>query len=108
MANKKTDLEQWLDTQYAKDSEMRGRVERILVQMDLEDQLVALREARGVSQAAVAKMLGVSQPRIAQLEGAKAKNVELRTLASYVAALGGSLKIEIKPRRAAKVVALRA
>lgn len=108
MANKKSELEQWLDTQYAKDSGMRGRVATILEQMDIEDQLVALREARGVSQAALAKMLGVSQPRIAQLEGTKARNVELRTLASYVAALDGTLKIEIKPRRAAKVVALRA
>lgn len=104
---KKTELREWMDAQYAKQPGLREEVERRLAAFELEQGLVALREARGVSQAALAKMIGVSQPRIAKLESGHAKNIELRTLTSYIVALGGSLKIEIKPRRAAKVVALR-
>jgi transcriptional regulator with XRE-family HTH domain len=65
--------------------------------MELEQDLIALREARGVSQSELAKLLGISQPAVAKLESGRSRNIQLRTLASYVAALGGKLKIEIRP-----------
>jgi len=103
----KTNAEEWLDEQYAKDPGLRDRVEQLLTQMDLEDQLVALREARGLSQSAVATMIGVSQPRVAQLEAGHVKNLELRTLLRYVTALGGGIKITIQKHAPGKVVGMR-
>ena len=92
---KKTELRGWIDQQYARDAGLRQRVNEIMTQMEIEQGLVALREQRGVSQTALARIIGVSQPAIAKLESGKAKNVELRTLARYVAALGGRLRIEV-------------
>jgi transcriptional regulator with XRE-family HTH domain len=65
--------------------------------MRLEQDLIALREAQGVSQVQLAKALGVSQPAIAKLESGKAKNIELKTLVRAVSALGGTVKIQITP-----------
>jgi transcriptional regulator with XRE-family HTH domain len=48
-----------------------------------------------VSQAQLAKALGVSQPAIAKLESGRAKNIELRTLVRAVSALGGTVRIQI-------------
>jgi predicted XRE-type DNA-binding protein len=103
----KTDAEQWLDERYAKDPGLRDRVEQLIAEMELEEQLVALREARGISQAALARMISVSQPRIAQLESGRASNIELRTLLRYVTALGGSIKITVQKHAPGKVVGLR-
>ena len=48
------------------------------------------RRSRGVSQRTLARQLGVSQARIAQIEsGASAPQVD--TMAAYIAALGGEL-----------------
>ncbi len=63
---------------------------------------MALREARGVSQAQLAKALGVSQPAIAKLESGKAKNIELRTLVRAVSALGGTVRIQITKENMSK------
>ena len=81
------------------DASFRAEVERILNEMRVRQDLIALREARRLSQAQVAEMLGVSQPLIARIESGAVKNLELRTLARLAAALGGSLKIRIEPRR---------
>jgi DNA-binding XRE family transcriptional regulator len=51
-------------------------------EMEIEQGLVALREERGVSQTALARMIGVSQPAIAKLESGRTRNVELKTLVS--------------------------
>jgi len=92
---KKTELRGWIDQQYAGDPGLRQRVNEIMNQMEIEQGLVALREQRGISQSALARIIGVSQPAIAKLESGKAKNIELRTLSRYVAALGGRLRIEV-------------
>jgi hypothetical protein len=39
----------------------------------------------------------VSQPYIAKLESGRVKNLELRTLVRYAAALGGRVRITIEP-----------
>jgi transcriptional regulator with XRE-family HTH domain len=92
---KKTSFSLWLETQLAADPSFQRQVEETLNEMRLEQDLVALREARGVSQAQLAKALGVSQPAIAKLESGKAKNIELRTLVRAVSALGGTVRIQI-------------
>ena len=104
---KKSELREWIDQQYVKDPDLRRRVEELVAQMEIEQGLIALREQRGVSQNALAKLIGVSQPAIAKLESGKAKNIELKTIARYVAALGGRLNIKIlEDKPTSKVVSL--
>lgn len=54
-----------------------------------------LRKATGKTQAEVAQILGVSQPRISQIENGDIRVMELETLRAYAAAIGGQLDITI-------------
>ncbi|MDA0632684.1 helix-turn-helix transcriptional regulator [Nonomuraea sp. MCN248] len=54
-----------------------------------------LRKAIGKTQAEVARILGVSQSRISQIENGNIEAMELETLRAYAAALGGHLDITI-------------
>ncbi|HWE32030.1 MAG TPA: helix-turn-helix transcriptional regulator [Solirubrobacteraceae bacterium] len=60
--------------------------------MDAELRLAELRVRRGVSQAAVAEALSVSQPNISRIEGEN--DVYVSTVARYVAALGGHIELQ--------------
>ena len=93
---KKANFEEWFDAQLRMDADLNRQVKETLQAMRIEQDLVALREARGVSQTQLAKTLGVSQPAVAKLESGKAKNIELRTLVRAVSALGGMVEIKIK------------
>lgn len=105
----KSEFMQWLDGELDRDPEFQKRVDAALNQMRIEQDLVELREARQVSQGELAKRIGVSQPVIARLESGRIKNLTLRTLARYAAALGGQVRIEIvKPTKRQRVVPLRA
>ena len=56
--------------------------------------LAEIRNAHGhVRQADVAAVMGVSQARVSKLESGDLSHTELGTLQSYVAALGGHLRI---------------
>ncbi|QTJ68455.1 XRE family transcriptional regulator [Rhodococcus sp. ZPP] len=55
--------------------------------------LADIRKAQGPRQADVAKALGVSQARVSKLERGDLQHTELGTLESYVAALGGRLRV---------------
>jgi predicted XRE-type DNA-binding protein len=56
--------------------------------------LADIRRAHGhVRQADVAELMGVSQARVSKLESGDLSHTELGTLQSYVAALGGNLRI---------------
>jgi predicted XRE-type DNA-binding protein len=57
-------------------------------------QLAEIRKAQGhPRQADVAALMGVSQARVSKLESGDLSHTELGTLQSYVAALGGQLRI---------------
>jgi predicted transcriptional regulator len=71
--------------------EGRKRVDTIKRVMQLEIALASLREARGLSQAAVAESMDTSRPNVARIE--KELDVRLSTLERYVEALGGRLEI---------------
>ena len=92
---KGTELRPWIGQQYHANPKLKRRVEEIVTEMEIEQGLVALREERGVSQTALAKMIGVSQPAIAKLESGRTRNVEIKTLVRYAAALGGRLKVDV-------------
>jgi hypothetical protein len=56
--------------------------------------LADVRKAHGLTrQSDVAALMGVSQARVSKLESGDLSHTELGTLQSYVAALGGSLRI---------------
>src|SRR5580765_2489467 len=93
---KKANFAEWFDAQLRTDADLNRQVEETLQAMRIEQDLVALREARGMSQAQLAKTLGVSQPAVAKLESGQAKNIELRTLVRAVSALGGIVEVRIK------------
>jgi predicted XRE-type DNA-binding protein len=56
--------------------------------------LAEIRKAHGlIRQADVAAAMGVSQARVSKLESGDLSHTELGTLQSYVAALGGNLRV---------------
>jgi DNA-binding transcriptional regulator YiaG len=55
--------------------------------------LAQLREDAGVSQTELARRMGVSQPRISQLEQGDPGQMALDTLRRYIAALGGRMRV---------------
>lgn len=69
------------------------RVAEIEDELRLATGLTALRERAGVTQREVAHTMGVSQPRVAQIE--KSKNVTIEVLDAYVSALGGHLEVSV-------------
>jgi predicted XRE-type DNA-binding protein len=97
MATTKADVMEWVETQLAQDARLREQVEVRLNELRLEQQLARLREARGLSQRQVARLVGVSQPAIAKLESGTVKNLQLKTLMRMVTALGGRLQVEVVP-----------
>jgi len=76
--------------------EAQGAEERVA---EIEDELrlaaglTALREREGLSQRDLAKLIGVSQPRVAAIE--QSRNVTLDVLEQYVEALGGHLEVNV-------------
>ena len=95
-AKTQTAVMKWVEEQLDQDSSLRQQVDEMLSEMRIEQDLLALRLQKGVSQRQLAKTLGVSQPAIAKIESGKARNLELKTLLRYAAALGGSLKVEVR------------
>jgi transcriptional regulator with XRE-family HTH domain len=98
--NVRTELRNWMDAHYRKDPGLRSRVDALVEELSIEQDLVALREARGLSQRALASLIGVKQPVIARIESGKAKNLELKTLVRLAAALGARVKIKLEPGEA--------
>lgn len=58
-------------------------------------QLQELRKSLGMTQAEVAKLLNITQPRVSQIENGEVGALELDTLRAYAAALGGHLNVTI-------------
>lgn len=79
------------------DPEFAAAVEAELQAMHIEQELVALRNASGLSQRQLAAKLGVKQPVIAKLEAGKSRNIGLHTLVRAVKAMNGRIKVSITP-----------
>lgn len=71
--------------------ESRARAEAKAKEMLAEMPLNELRQARGLSQSTLAKVLNVQQPSIAKLE--HRTDMYLSTLRSHIEAMGGMLEI---------------
>ncbi len=87
-------LKAWLEASLAEDPALAARVEKRLAEMRIEQDLIALRETRGLTQAQLGRLLGISQPAVAKME-AEGGNLELRTLVRAADALGARLEIRL-------------
>jgi DNA-binding XRE family transcriptional regulator len=92
------DFMEWLD-QETKRRGLEKEVEQRFNEIMLEQQLAQLRRRRGISQAKLASMVGVSQPVIARIESGGVRNLTIGTIARTAAALDGKVEIRIKPNR---------
>lgn len=71
----------------ASQARARAKAQEMLAHMPLNE----LRQARGLSQAALAKILQVQQPSIAKLE--HRTDMYISTLRSHIEAMGGTLEV---------------
>jgi transcriptional regulator with XRE-family HTH domain len=94
---RKTAFMNWIDGELQADPQLAENVDALVSELKLEQELVALREARGLSQRDLARLLGTSQPYVAKLESGRIKNVGVRTLAKCARALDASLTIKMEP-----------
>src|ERR1700682_266526 len=94
--------DEWLNGVIHQSPAFQAQVEEELAAINVAQDLVALRESRGLSQVQLAKRLGITQSAIAQLESAQPKNVELRTLVRVAAALGARVDVSIRLGRKAR------
>lgn len=86
----------WVQAQLDRDLTLRQEVEALVDEISIEQDLIALREARGLSQRQLAKVAGVAQPMIARIESGKVSNFELKTLVRLAAALGARVEITLQ------------
>jgi predicted XRE-type DNA-binding protein len=96
MNAKKTSFMRWVDGQIGGDKDFARRVDALVNEMKIDQELVALREKKGISQREAAKLMGASQPYVAKLESGRIKNVGIKTLVKYATALGGKLTLRIE------------
>lgn len=86
-----------IDRRTRDDPDFAAAVEAELQAMRIEQELVALRHASGLSQRQLAAKLGVKQPVIAKLEAGKTRNIGLQTLVRVVKAMNGRIEVSITP-----------
>ena len=86
---------------YKKDKGLKKRIEAGVQRLRVITQIIELREQLGLTQAQLAKRLGVSQPFIAKIENDEASNLSLETLTKIVRAMNGEIEIRIRPSKAA-------
>ena len=55
-----------------------------------------LREALALTQTELARTLGISQKRVSEIERGEVDRTKVDTLRRYAAALGGTLRVEVK------------
>jgi DNA-binding XRE family transcriptional regulator len=87
----------WIDEQLVADPHLARAVADLVSEMKLEQQIVALRESRGLTQQGLAKLLGTSQPYVAKLESGRDKNLGIQTTVKRAQAPGASPDIRKRP-----------
>jgi transcriptional regulator with XRE-family HTH domain len=86
-----------IDQRTKDDPHFAAAVEAELQAMHIEQELVALRHASGLTQRQLAAKLGVKQPVIAKLEAGNSRNIGLQTLVRAVKAMNGRITVSIAP-----------
>ncbi|MDN3454608.1 helix-turn-helix domain-containing protein [Psychrobacter sp. APC 3350] len=75
--------------------ESQARIQRMASEMRLETQLYKLREEMGVSQKALAELLGIKQPSLSAIEN-RGHDLKIETMKRYVEAMGGKLSMNVE------------
>ena len=89
----------WLDRLVRTSPAFEAKVAEGLAAINVAQDLVRLRESRGLSQAQLARRVGVTRSAVVQLESAQPDNIELRTLVRVAAALSAQVDVSIRPGR---------
>lgn len=76
--------------------DFEAKVQKRLAELEIQQDIIALREDLGLTQSQLAELAGVSQPFIAKLESGRATNIELKTLVRAATALGAYVEIRIR------------
>jgi len=84
------------------DAEFRAIYEEESAKKELWLQLVEARQAAGLTQAEMAKRMGISQAQVSRIEKSGYDAYTLTTLRRYVAALGEGFSLEVKVKRPEK------
>lgn len=92
-----------IDQRAKDDPDFAAAVDAELQAMRIEQELVALRNASGLSQRQLAAKIGVKQPVIAKLEAGKTRNIGLQTLVRAVKAMNGRIDVSIRPLGASRL-----
>src|SRR5437660_2653314 len=90
--------ERWRE-ELLSDPENRRVYEEEAAKSELWLQLVEARQAAGLTQAEVAKRLGVSQAQVSRIEKQGYDAYTLNTLRRYIAALGEGFSLEVNVKR---------
>ena len=96
-----------LAAELAADPEFAQEWERLAVARAVAARLIGYRADRGLSQRALAEHLGVSQPRVVELESGE-KNPTFDTLVKIAAVTGSEFAINITPQGATPRLAVKA
>lgn len=80
-----------------KDLEFKAEVERLEPEFRLVRSLIACRQAKGLSQAALAEKMGTKQAAIARLESGRA-NPTLKFLHKVADALDADVEVSLRPK----------
>jgi transcriptional regulator with XRE-family HTH domain len=83
-----------VDPKVSADFELK--VQKRLAELEIEQDILALRRQRGLTQSELAEIAGVSQPFIAKIESGRAVNIELRTLVRIATALDAQVDARIR------------
>ena len=75
--------------------ESQERITHMAEEMLLEVRLQALREQLALSQAEVAKAMGISQPSVVAIEQ-RGNDIKLSTMKRYIEAMGGKLRLNVE------------
>src|SRR5688572_29962660 len=78
-----------------------AEAEHLRIRADLMIELTRLIEARGLTQAAAAKLLHVTQPRISDLMRGKIERFSIDTLVAMLSHAGADVTIKVRRRKSA-------
>lgn len=81
---------------YLKNKKLKEKIESGVQRLKVITKIVELREKLHLTQAELARRIGVSQPFIARIENDEASNLSLETLIKIVDALNGEIEIRIR------------
>jgi len=94
---RKTDFDQYIEETIKKHPSVKKELERAERAWDIAFQIKELRERRGLTQAELAGLAGISQPNVARIENADYQSYTLKTLEKVARALKAQVDVIVIP-----------